>query len=356
VELAEEFAWQGRTIACGRAGTGPAVVFCHGTPFSSTVWSRYADALSDSCTVHVWDMPGYGRSSKRPDDPVHFGAQAAAFAALIEHWELDRPHVVAHDFGGAVSIRAALIEQVAYASLLLVDVVAIPPTGSPFFRFVRDHPDTLEHLPPYIHEAIVRTYIRNASHRGLTAPDLDQLVAPWLTDDGRSAFYRQIAQYDEQYLVENERRIGELDLPVRVVWGADDGWIPIQTGRRAPSVRSTPTWIANARPRTASAAPARRTPPRARPPPDSDRGHRAGRPHGRSPTNRARAADRSRCIPGTRPGRGRSPRDRPTSTSCARCILSHRLGKIKCYDRLSPRRCPPRSPPGARNQDHETSV
>ena len=101
-----------------------------------------------------------------------------------------------------------------------------------FFRFVRDHPDTLEHLPPYIHEAIVRTYISNASHRGLTASDLDQLAVPWLTDDGRSAFYRQIAQYDEQYLVENERRIGELDLPVRVVWGADDGWIPVQTGRR----------------------------------------------------------------------------------------------------------------------------
>ena len=32
---------------------------------------------------------------------------------------------------------------------------------------------------------------------------------------------------------------------------------------------------------------------------------------------------------------------RPTSTSLRTCILSHRLGKIKCYDRLSPR--PPRS-------------
>jgi len=39
-------------------------------------------------------------------------------------------------------------------------------------------------------------------------------------------------QYDERYLVENERRIGELDLPVRVVWGTDDAWIPIETGRR----------------------------------------------------------------------------------------------------------------------------
>jgi pimeloyl-ACP methyl ester carboxylesterase len=232
MELADEFTWQGRRIACGRAGTGPALVFCHGTPFSSVVWSRYADALSDTYTVHLWDMPGYGRSSKRPEDPVDFGSQAASFAALIEHWGLDRPHVIAHDIGGAVSLRATLAERAAYASLLLVDVVAIPPSGSPFFRFVQEHPDTLDGLPPYIHEAIVRAYVRNASHRRLPEPDLDQLVAPWSTDDGRSAFYRQIAQYDERYLVENERRLGELDLPVRVVWGREDAWIPIRTGRR----------------------------------------------------------------------------------------------------------------------------
>jgi pimeloyl-ACP methyl ester carboxylesterase len=84
-------------------------------------------------------MPGYGESSKHPDQAVDFGAQAKAFAALLEHWELDRPQVVAHDFGGAVSLRATLAEEVAYASLLLVDVVAIPPSGSPFFQFVKRH-------------------------------------------------------------------------------------------------------------------------------------------------------------------------------------------------------------------------
>ena len=70
------------------------------------------------------------------------------------------------------------------------------------------------------------------SSPGHRSKPLISLALAGLTDDGHSAFYRQIAQYDERYLVENERRIGELDLPVRVVWGADDAWIPIQTGRR----------------------------------------------------------------------------------------------------------------------------
>ena len=232
VQLDEQVSWEGRTIACGRAGTGPPVVVCHGTPWSSVVWSRYADALADSFTVHAWDMPGYGRSSKDPRHPVDFGAQAEAFAAVLAHWGLERPHVLAHDFGGAVSLRATLTGGVSYASLLLVDVVAIPPSGSPFFRFVADRPDALDALPPYIHEAVVRAYIQGASQRGLPADDLDALVAPWITEAGQPAFYRQIAQYDERFLVENERRLGELSLPVRVVWGADDRWIPPQTGRR----------------------------------------------------------------------------------------------------------------------------
>ena len=232
MELVEEVSWEGRTIACGRAGTGPPVVFCHGTPWSSVVWSRYADALADAFTVHLWDMPGYGRSSKDPAHPVDLGAQAAAFRAVLDHWGLDRPHVVAHDVGGAVALRAALHGGVRYASLVLVDAVAIPPSGSPFFRFVAGHPGVLDGLPPYIHEAVVRAYVRGASHRGLADDDLAALVAPWTTESGQPAFYRQIVQYDERFLVENEQRLGDLNVPVRVVWGTEDAWIPLPTGRR----------------------------------------------------------------------------------------------------------------------------
>jgi hypothetical protein len=60
---------------------------------------------------------------------------------------------------------------------MLVDVVAIPPTGSPFFRFVQHHPGLLAELPAYIHEAIVIAYIQGASHRGLRAEDLAELDA-----------------------------------------------------------------------------------------------------------------------------------------------------------------------------------
>lgn len=232
MKLDQRFEWQGRELAWGRAGAGPAVVFCHGTPFSSLLWQPFAEALSRDFTVYLWDMPGYGRSSKRAGHPVDFGVQADAFTALLAHWGLERPHVIAHDIGGAVSLRTHLIMGVGYASLMLVDVVAIPPSGSPFFKFVQAHPGVLDQLPPYVHTTVVRAYIQGASHRGLRDDDLDALVQPWTGEDGQPAFYRQMGDYDERFLEENERHLGRIDIPTRIVWGAQDAWIPADIARR----------------------------------------------------------------------------------------------------------------------------
>jgi pimeloyl-ACP methyl ester carboxylesterase len=232
MDLTETFTWEGRRIGWGRAGAGPAVVFCHGTPWSSWLWRPFAEALGGTFTAYLWDMPGYGRSSKDPEHPVDFDAQAQALSALIAHWGLDRPHVAAHDYGGAVALRAHLVYEVPYASLLMTDVVAIPPAGSPFFRLVQQHAEVFTAVPPYIHEALVRAYIGDASHRGLRDDELAALAGPWLDDAGRSAFYRQIAAYDERHLAENESLLGRIRIPVRVLWGVEDTWIPMATGER----------------------------------------------------------------------------------------------------------------------------
>jgi pimeloyl-ACP methyl ester carboxylesterase len=213
-------------------GSGPAVVLCHGTPFSSRIWQPFAEALSADHTVYLWDMPGYGASSMDAEHPVDFGVQGELLSDLIAGWGLERPHVVAHDFGGAAALRAHLVHGTRYRSLMLVDVVAIPPIGSPFFRFVQEHPGVMAELPAYIHRAIMAEYIQGASHRGLRADDLEALVAPWTTAEGQPAFYRQIEQTDDRFLEEIEARLGEIEIPVRIVWGADDAWIAPTVARR----------------------------------------------------------------------------------------------------------------------------
>ncbi|MGO2111401.1 MAG: alpha/beta fold hydrolase [Pseudoclavibacter sp.] len=226
------FEWHGRRVAWSKRGDGPPVVLLHGTPWSQRLWDPIAEALAERFSVYQWDMPGYGSSSKDPAHPVDLAAQGELFADLLREWGLECPHVVAHDYGGAVSLRARLLHGASYASLALVDVVALSPWGSPFFQLVQQNSDVFEQLPPAIHRAAIEAYIRGASHRGLRDDDLGMLVEPWVRDGGQAAFYRQIAAADERFTDEIEPRYGELDEPVHIVWGSDDTWIPVDRAYR----------------------------------------------------------------------------------------------------------------------------
>ncbi|HWV77576.1 MAG TPA: alpha/beta fold hydrolase [Isoptericola sp.] len=240
--LERRFAWRGRDVAWTAFGSGPPLVFCHGTPWSSWLWEPYARALAAEFTVHLWDMPGYGASSKDPAHDVDLGTQGELFADLLAHWRPTwtdgvetgppLPHVVAHDYGGAVSLRAALLHGARYASLCLVDVVALRPWGSPYFALVREHADVFAATPAAVHRGALEAYVRTAAHRPLRDEHLAALVAPWTGEAGQAAFYRQVAQADERYTAELEPLLGALDVPVRVLWGEEDSWIPPDRARR----------------------------------------------------------------------------------------------------------------------------
>jgi pimeloyl-ACP methyl ester carboxylesterase len=232
MEATEVFEWQGREVRWARAGEGPPVVFCHGTPWSSWLWAPFATALAGEFATYLWDMPGYGASSKDPAHRVSLDVQAELLHDLLGFWGLEAPHVVAHDYGGAVALRAHLLHGRAYRSLALVDVVALAPWGSEFFRLVAENASVFARLPPPLHEALVRAYIAGAAHRPLAPAAGDMLCAPWLGAAGQAAFYRQIAQADQRYTDEIEPRYGRINLPVLVVWGTEDRWIPVDQGRR----------------------------------------------------------------------------------------------------------------------------
>lgn len=226
-------------VAWDRFGQGPPVVLLHGTPFSSYVWRDIAPALAVTHTVHVWDMVGYGASEKRSGQDVSLAFQGELFAALLGHWELESPAVVAHDFGGAVALRAHLLHGASYDRLALVDAVTHAPWGTGLFRLAREHGDVFAQLPAPVHEGLVRGYIATASHRGLTEETLSAYVAPWLGAEGQPALYRQMAQGDQRFTDEVEHLYGEVSMPTLVCWGTDDAWLEPAKGEQLAAALPT---------------------------------------------------------------------------------------------------------------------
>lgn len=217
-------------VVYGTAGEGPPLVLAHGWPWSSYCWHRIIPALAERFEVHWYDMPGFGRSELSPARPPSLAVQGEVFCEMLDHWRLKAPMVVAHDFGGTVTLRAHLLHGKEFSGLTLMNVVAMRPWGSEFFEHVKTHICAFTGLPPHIHAAIVCAYIDSALAHALPKEDYDKLDAPWLTPDGQKAFWRQFELVDEAFTAEIEPQYGEIRCPTSVLWGADDPWIPISRG------------------------------------------------------------------------------------------------------------------------------
>lgn len=233
--LTQRFTADGGDVAWGQVGQGPPVVLVHGTPWSSWTWRHLVAQLSARYRVYVFDLLGFGASEKRDGQNVSIAAQGALLAQLVKVWGLRSPAVIAHDIGGAITLRAHLLHGLQCHALALIDVVAIGEWGSPFYRLVREHREVFEQLPASIHEGVLRAYVNTAQARPLKRATEDALIGPWLGADGQRAFYRQIAQGDQRHTLEVEARYGEINVPTLVVWGGVDPWLSPALGQKLAS-------------------------------------------------------------------------------------------------------------------------
>jgi pimeloyl-ACP methyl ester carboxylesterase len=179
--------------------------------------------------VYYYDLIGYGRSDKSLGN-VSLGIQNQVLDQLLDHWGLENPAIVGHDFGGTTALRTHLISGRNFDRIILIDPVAVSPWGSPFFKHVNAHEAAFAGVPDYIHEAIVRAYVNTAAFKPIDAKILDMIVFPWTKTDGKAAFYRQIAQAHSGFTDEVQPLYPKITKPVLILWGREDTWIPLEQG------------------------------------------------------------------------------------------------------------------------------
>ncbi|WP_375401253.1 alpha/beta fold hydrolase [uncultured Amnibacterium sp.] len=208
-------------------GVGAPVVLVHGTPYSSYLWRDIAVALGRSGRrVLVFDLLGYGQSDRHEGQDLTLAAQGRNFAELLRRWGLDRPSIVACDIGGAIALRALLLEGAAYSDLTLFDAVTGGEWERGLFALIREHHEVFERLPAYAHEALVAAHLRNGTRQGYRPGVLETYLQPWLGAGGQAAFYRQYRQLSQADTAEYEHLLAAIDIPVTLLWGRDDRILP----------------------------------------------------------------------------------------------------------------------------------
>jgi pimeloyl-ACP methyl ester carboxylesterase len=232
--LPNVFEFEGQKIRWGATGQGSPLVFVHGTPFHSVIWRRIIPHVASIRRVYYYDLLGYGQSEMRDGQDVSLGVQNLILAALLDHWGLESPDVVGHDFGGTTVLRTHLLGAKDYRSLTLIDPVAFGPVShaGSLSAHARRYEAAFAELPAFVHRAIIPAYISSAGPRQPPPETMALYAEPWFSELGQPAFWRQMSQFDDRYIDELEPLYDRIRCPVTILWGEQDRWIPVEEGRR----------------------------------------------------------------------------------------------------------------------------
>jgi pimeloyl-ACP methyl ester carboxylesterase len=190
------------------------------------LWRNVAHQLASHYSVYLLDWPGYGDSARGPQINLSWDEQARRLVALFDHWGLDRPAVVAHDIAPVLALRAHLLEGLAFGPLVLADAGLVPPFVTGFSRHVIDHIGVFRAIPTHIAEAMIQRHIETTVAQPMSAETREAYMRAWRGEEGVTAYWDAVAAYDEGLARPVVERLGSIDVPALVLWGAEDAWEP----------------------------------------------------------------------------------------------------------------------------------
>src|ERR1700676_1772919 len=154
-------------------GTGPAVVLVHGLGGNLRNFNGLVDRLAATFRVGAVDRPGSGYSTMVSGEHPALRAQAAIIVRFIQRLGLDRPLLVGHSFGGALSLALALDYPYSVRALVLISTLSqVERTPPAIFKSLDMRSRTLRWLIAWTLMAPLGKLAHQATLKAVFAPEL----------------------------------------------------------------------------------------------------------------------------------------------------------------------------------------
>jgi haloalkane dehalogenase len=115
-------------------GTGPIVLFVHGTPTWSFEWRHQIRALSPHYRTIAVDLVGMGLSDRPTDFAYTPEAHSAALTEFVEKLDLRDVTLVVHDFGGPIGLPLAVRDDSRITRVVIINTFAWSLDDDPSVR------------------------------------------------------------------------------------------------------------------------------------------------------------------------------------------------------------------------------
>jgi pimeloyl-ACP methyl ester carboxylesterase len=219
------------------AGSGVPVLLLHGWPQHWWCWRRVIEQLRGQYRLLVPDLRGFGWS-----EAPGSGYSAAAFAGdtvgLLDALDLDRAHVVGHDWGGFTGFLLGLQHPQRVDRLLLCNTPGLWARRNPqvavglrraWYAALVATPILGERV--VAHPRFVPWFLRLGGQAALFRDADATLYADQFQDRARAAaasrLYRYYLEMAQSILLRRAFAGQRLHTPTRLLFGADDFYIPL---------------------------------------------------------------------------------------------------------------------------------
>ena len=225
------FSHRGHDVFYRDEGAGPVLLCIHGFPSASWDWHKLWPALTARFRVIAPDMLGFGLSAKPRPYAYSLRDQADLHAGLLTALEIDRAHVLAHDYGDSVAQELLARQLDGTAAFRLLSVCLL--NGGLFPERHRARPAQILLRSP-LGPLLARLANERRFAAGFaevfgpgTQPSRDELHTVWLLNrhnDGLRVAPKIIRYIDERR-EQRERWVGALQrtpVPLRFINGPED--------------------------------------------------------------------------------------------------------------------------------------
>ncbi|MEM6289770.1 MAG: alpha/beta hydrolase [Myxococcota bacterium] len=214
-------------------GQGAPVVLVHGFASSLDTWTGVMEALqADGHRVVALDLKGFGWTD-RPEGDYSPAAQAELVFALMDQRGIDKAAIVGHSWGSSVVLAMALAHPERIERIALYDAWVFEEQLPPLFVWAR---------AKGLGEMLFRLFYQERSDEKI---DLAYYDTSLITQDyverievaqhqpGTSA--AALAAVRGQRYADVQTRYGQIEQPVLLLWGREDGITLLEDGERLVS-------------------------------------------------------------------------------------------------------------------------
>lgn len=203
-----------------------AIVLVHGLGASLHTWEPWVRALSKTHRVVRFDVPGHGLTGPDPTNDYSDARSRRLLHALLDTLRLDRVMLVGHSMGGRLAWSYAAEHPERITRLVL-----IAPDGfaSPGFEYDKpaEVPAVLGLMRWVLPAFVLRANLTAAysDPERLTDSVAGRYQDLMLAPGNREAL---LARLRQTVLTDPASRLARITVPTLLLWGEDDGMIPVQ--------------------------------------------------------------------------------------------------------------------------------